>query len=361
MQLYDRHGVWPPNANMPSPEAGPSFTRTSRNMRRDGHSRPSPQPGPFSDPFFSDPFFQQGFPGPSFAFRDPFEIFSSVFGDMHVRSGFNDSGSFMDVHFPFGSSPFGSSPFGSSPFGSSPFGASPFGGAPFGSSMNSMMGGGPNVRTHSSVSQFISAGSRSESQSVITRTVNGRTETITKKRDANVSLIIPHVSATHNIKRCYRETNMWSTSLPKASVMSLTASSSLSSHLVPSLRRLGLQLSLRPLPRSLVSLCRLGLPNLHNQLYQVNLQMLLSYPGEALITVSHRRLAHLYKLTMMCLTCIIQAAPGASTAPVAVTRMTPELLIPIAATATDTTVLRTADNDTRVTDILRRSIITNHR
>lgn len=49
---------------------------------------------------------------------------------------------------------------------------------------------GPNVRSYSSVSQMMSSGGQWASSSTMTRTNNGRTETITKRRDAQVRAIV---------------------------------------------------------------------------------------------------------------------------------------------------------------------------
>lgn len=73
--------------------------------------------------------------------------------------------------------------FGGAP---SPFGMG-FGGHPFLEMMNGMgaMGaGGSNVHSYSSVTQAVGGGGQWVSESKTTRTVNGRTETTTKRRDA---------------------------------------------------------------------------------------------------------------------------------------------------------------------------------
>ncbi|RDX54286.1 DnaJ-domain-containing protein [Lentinus brumalis] len=191
-KLYDKHGVWPPPAEQPA------FERSSS---RDAFSAFG------HDPFANDPFFSSGF-GRSrrpFAFTDPFELFNSLFGDLH--SAFDNDPLFANTPFfrspfddPFFRTSFGSSPFGASPFGASPFGASPFGrGDPFGGSLlgrspfAGMLGGGSmfppiedisGARVYSSSTEAAGRNGQWLSRSQMTRTVNGRTEVITKRIDA---------------------------------------------------------------------------------------------------------------------------------------------------------------------------------
>ncbi|KAI0693179.1 hypothetical protein C8T65DRAFT_760758 [Cerioporus squamosus] len=186
-KLYDKHGVWPPPAEQPA------FERSSS---RDAFGASG------YDPFANDPFFSSGF-GRSrrqFAFTDPFELFNSLFGDLH--SAFDNDPFFANTPFfrssfddPFFRTPFGSSPFGASPFGASPFGrGDPFGGSIFGRSpFAGMLSGGSmfpaiedmsSSRVYSSSTEAAGLNGHFVSRSQITRTVNGRTEVITKRIDA---------------------------------------------------------------------------------------------------------------------------------------------------------------------------------
>ncbi|TBU49180.1 hypothetical protein BD309DRAFT_852171, partial [Dichomitus squalens] len=187
-KLYDKHGVWPPPAEQP--DAGRSSARS-----------PFGFPG---DPFANDSFFSGHFGsgshsrGPQWTFTDPFELFNSLFGDLHAA--FDNDPFFANTPFtrspfddPFFRSPFGSSPFGdpfggslfcSSPFGGSPFGGSLLGGSPFGGFLTGPAMNSSNTRVYSSRSQTIGSNGRFVSQSQTTRTVNGRTESITKRVDA---------------------------------------------------------------------------------------------------------------------------------------------------------------------------------
>ncbi|KAL0953523.1 hypothetical protein HGRIS_004744 [Hohenbuehelia grisea] len=81
-RVYDQHGVWPPPEptyeNVP-PRSGPSRHNA---FHRDHHYSHRPFPGPFDDPFLrgSQPFF---------TFTDPFTLFDSIFGapnGMHHRA-----------------------------------------------------------------------------------------------------------------------------------------------------------------------------------------------------------------------------------------------------------------------------------
>ena len=181
-QLYDQHGVWPP----PAPE--PQYAR--------------PGPSFSQDPFANDPFFSRMNGGMNggrrqYAFTDPFELFNSLFGDFH--RAFENDPFFADA-FPsrgpgFARSPFGSmfppsrgntfdSAFFRDPFGGSPFG--PFGGPMMGGPMITDGNFGGQSRTYSSSSSSFGQGGQWVSQSQMTRTINGRTETIIKRRDAEV-------------------------------------------------------------------------------------------------------------------------------------------------------------------------------
>ncbi|EMD38946.1 hypothetical protein CERSUDRAFT_81740 [Gelatoporia subvermispora B] len=175
-KLYDRYGVWPP----PEPSAEPQ-----PNPRSNYHRATVDPFG--SNPFSSDPFFSSGFgfgPHRPFTFTDPFVLFNSLFGDLH--GAFEENPFFSDPFLsPFDSrSPFGMDPFERamvSPFGSrSPFG-SLFGPSP---TMHGLPGSSSSTRSYSAVSRSIGMNGQWVSQSKMTRTVNGRTETIHKRRDA---------------------------------------------------------------------------------------------------------------------------------------------------------------------------------
>lgn len=172
LQLYDRYRVWPPPSR-PEPGAGPSR----------GYSQT-----PFNQPF-SDPFFSAGFGGRAFHFTDPFDLFNSLFGDIHNihRGFFEDDDPFFSDPFP---STFSRSPFGQ-PFGQStrsPFG-SLFGPGP----MFSGLLGSANTRAYSQVSEAVGRSGQWVSQSTMTRSINGRTEQVTKRRDAQVSTGEPSI------------------------------------------------------------------------------------------------------------------------------------------------------------------------
>ena len=162
------------------------------------------------NPFTNDPFFHPNF-GRSFIFTDPFELFNSLFGDLHsafandpffagtpfTRSPFND---------PFFRTPFGHmGPFGGSAFGrmGDPFSGSMIGGSPFGGLLDGPMfpaigdlhsSTGGSSRVYTSTSQAMGSGGKWISKSQTTRTINGRTEVITKHVDADVSPQLYHTS-----------------------------------------------------------------------------------------------------------------------------------------------------------------------
>jgi DnaJ homolog subfamily B member 6 len=75
--VYDQHGSWPP----PEPESVPFNRRNgeSRYTSSHNHHHSSRNP-PFADPFFGrheDPF--------SFVFTDPFTLFDSIFGNLDAH------------------------------------------------------------------------------------------------------------------------------------------------------------------------------------------------------------------------------------------------------------------------------------
>ncbi|KAK7686420.1 hypothetical protein QCA50_010644 [Cerrena zonata] len=182
-ELYDRHGVWPPPS---APEASSDHFR-------------SPYDSFMPDPFFHTPFGSNRRP---FAFTDPFDLFNSIFGDIHRH--FDDdpffSGSFparspFRDDFPFGphshGDPFGGTLFGPTLLGSS-FGRSFFDGIP-----GHEFPSGETRRVYSSSSSAFGSNGQWVSQSQATRIINGRTETITKRRDAQGNEHVIYRSPEH--------------------------------------------------------------------------------------------------------------------------------------------------------------------
>ncbi|KAI0741416.1 hypothetical protein C8Q80DRAFT_1194360 [Daedaleopsis nitida] len=178
-QLYDKHGVWPPPAEQPT------YSPSTRGAE-------DPLAFFMNNPFANDPFFSSPFGGPRrpFVFTDPFELFNSLFGDVH--RGFSDD--YFFPHVPSQRSPF------DDPFFRTPFAASssqmrdPFAGTIFGGSMlGGMLGGSmlpamedmSGTRVYrSSSTQMMGSDGQFVSRSQMTRTINGRTEVITKRIDA---------------------------------------------------------------------------------------------------------------------------------------------------------------------------------
>ncbi|KIP10014.1 hypothetical protein PHLGIDRAFT_34116 [Phlebiopsis gigantea 11061_1 CR5-6] len=177
-KLYDQHGVWPPPTAMEEPPTRSTSAHDPFGGR-----------GPLFD---SDPFVSRHRPMHGFAFTDPFELFNSLFGDIRGTSHVDPFHNAFSVHNSPFDLMFGPSVPRSHPhdfFGHSAM--SPFGlGFPLGSQhplleiMNSGMGNSANVRSYSSMSQTMDTGREWISQSIMTRTINGRTETITKRQDA---------------------------------------------------------------------------------------------------------------------------------------------------------------------------------
>ncbi|KAI9064112.1 DnaJ-domain-containing protein [Trametes sanguinea] len=173
-KLYDKHGVWPP------PTEQPEYRRQSSRDAFDS----------FNDPFFASPFGSRSRRG--YTFTDPFELFNSLFGDLHSAFEsdpfFSGSPFFRSpFHDPFFRSPF-DDPFFRSPFGGSPFGGSMLGGSPFGGFLGGPMFPqieGGNTRRYTSRTEAVGRNGQWVSRSQMTRTVNGRTETITKMIDAD--------------------------------------------------------------------------------------------------------------------------------------------------------------------------------
>ena len=200
MQLYDEAGVWPPT--QPEITSAPRAPRRQSTRPTNGfpghdpfanpfYNRPPFGANSFNDPLFSgprafnDPFFNRGFGfGQSaFTFTDPFELFNSIFGDIHalhaqMLSEFSDP-FFTSVHndamrgFPMMAPP---------PLFSDPF-------------FRNVSQVGPSFASHRSMTgTAMNNGLGWVSQSTMSRTINGRTETITTKRDAQVVSSIPIVS-----------------------------------------------------------------------------------------------------------------------------------------------------------------------
>lgn len=147
---------------------------------------------PFDHDFFNRSFFSGPFGASSsrsrgrtnpFTFTDPFALFDAIFEDMHRQ---------FDGPFFGNTSPFGrQSSNHASPFdrmGMFPFGALP----PFPNSLlalDSSFPGGSSF--HSSQTLVPPSGSRNDhwvSQSRMTRTINGVTESVWKRTDSNVSI-----------------------------------------------------------------------------------------------------------------------------------------------------------------------------
>ncbi|KAI0272526.1 hypothetical protein BC834DRAFT_840791 [Gloeopeniophorella convolvens] len=167
-QAYDAAGVWPPPP--------PGTDQSRHHHRRHRHRHPSWDSSPA--PFPEDPF---DFDWPRHTFTDPFRIFETVFGAVHramsdpffvdpLRPDFHDrrhdrrhhrrafpEDPFMDVGFPFSH------------------------GAVFD---NMMHNGNRRTREYSQVFRgSVAPDGRWVSESRVTRTVNGVTESVWKRRD----------------------------------------------------------------------------------------------------------------------------------------------------------------------------------
>ncbi|KAI0675513.1 hypothetical protein C8Q78DRAFT_964120 [Trametes maxima] len=183
-RLYDKHGVWPPPTERPDYPRRSSRAQFSQSMFA-------------NDPFFQTPFGSGSRSNRGFAFTDPFELFDSLFGDLH--NAFDNDPFFAGTPFvrsPF-NDPFFRTPFDSDPMLRSVFGNSMFGGPPFGT----LMGGpmfpqieGGSSRVYSSRTEAMGHNGQWVSRSQMTRTINGRTETITKRVDASGNEHITYAS-----------------------------------------------------------------------------------------------------------------------------------------------------------------------
>ncbi|TFK51716.1 DnaJ-domain-containing protein [Heliocybe sulcata] len=182
-RIYDMYGRWPPP-----------------NATEDSHPRAG-QGNPWSgfDSQFRDPFFD--FPDPfrgsrrHFVYTDPFELFDSIFGDIH-RKPFNDP-FFDDFPSPFTNSQSSRDPFNAFGGGSmmSPFGGL-LGGSMFGPFQQMADSRNDNVRSASFTSIGVDNGQerRWVSQSKMTRTINGVTESVWKRTDSDGN---EHVTLTY--------------------------------------------------------------------------------------------------------------------------------------------------------------------
>ncbi|VDB96155.1 unnamed protein product, partial [Peniophora sp. CBMAI 1063] len=181
--VYDRHGVWPPPTE--APQTAPSYSSSSRPFAAGG------------DPFFSTGphiFFNMGGGGASFfgpGFSDPFRIFEEVFGSRHFPAGFEDD-------FPTRGRRQGS--------------LDPFGGifGPSGMSMGFGGGGFPMFSSGSGSQRIVFSSSSSSSgsgfgsgwvsESHSSRTINGRTESVTKRTDAQGNEYATYTSSDGTVR-----------------------------------------------------------------------------------------------------------------------------------------------------------------
>lgn len=189
-KIYDLYGRWPPPDAVPEP-------RPSAGNRQ-------------ADPFntfntrFHDPFFD--FPDPfrgtrrHFAFTDPFELFNSIFGDLHrgpLGGSLFDDPFFDDFPSPFGGARRNRDPFDSFGRGSlmSPFGGL-LGGSMFSPFQQIMDSPNANVRSasYSAIGYDNGQERRWVSQSRMTRTINGVTESVWKRTDSDGN---EHVTLTY--------------------------------------------------------------------------------------------------------------------------------------------------------------------
>ncbi|EJD43768.1 DnaJ-domain-containing protein [Auricularia subglabra TFB-10046 SS5] len=177
--LYDRHGVWPP----PNPTAAEEPSQRPRHQSFGGTSaqrsrsrrQTQPEHNTFPDPFaglWDRPGgggYHRDFP---FAFTDPHELFSRIFGDAHAA---------------FANDPF----FSRDPFFVQPgsmFVEDPFTRADriFQNSFNeafAVQGGTDVVFARAQARSYASGGGRTTSESFQKTMVNGRIETLHERRD----------------------------------------------------------------------------------------------------------------------------------------------------------------------------------
>ncbi|KAF8587840.1 DnaJ-domain-containing protein [Ramaria rubella] len=189
-KLYDLYGVWPPPETLPD---GYKWQRGDR-YKQSSSSRP-PNTGPFDSRFDHfppprDPF-SHHLPRHTFAFTDPFELFNSIFADMQ-QDAFGSASMFRSPHIhTFASPPFVRFP--PPPIGFNPFfpptvipdypDSHAFDRRGIASRRN-----GAQVFSYQSSSRYgphpDGQDPRWVSQSTITRTINGVTQTVHKKVDS---------------------------------------------------------------------------------------------------------------------------------------------------------------------------------
>jgi DnaJ homolog subfamily B member 6 len=194
------YGVWPPPEEFPEQP-------NQRRRERSGYSShyPTHPSVPRFDPFFTDPFAHHR-PSPGFAFTNPFELFESIFSDMtrevHRTSAPVVTPYFFDPYIHRQGSLHRSNSM--SPFpGFSPFIVTPhLFSSLFSHDDNDHWGSGPSMPTNSySYSSTTSAqhgpdGNGQQprwiSESTVTRTINGVTQTIHTRKDSLVSFDVVH-------------------------------------------------------------------------------------------------------------------------------------------------------------------------
>lgn len=191
MQEYDRIGVWPPQRDE---RPQPGFDQSRRS-----HARGRSYPAPRVDPFFDEPSFDFDPFGGAFHrsrsprdFTDPFVFFNTMFSDFFRHGDPFDNSDFFD--FPRSNPLFRSPLFNHpDPFSTLSRGSPIFGPEAF--LLSSTMDNDP-FRNHSTSFQsssrgYVKRGSKGDgrivSESRITQTVNGVTQSVWKRSDSNVS------------------------------------------------------------------------------------------------------------------------------------------------------------------------------
>ncbi|EJD07636.1 DnaJ-domain-containing protein [Fomitiporia mediterranea MF3/22] len=193
-RIYDRYGEFPP----PEVEQDPYAEQAHHRHRHHPHAHHHRHGfgGSFNDPFFNDPFFARPFGSrsrprndPFFGFTDPFALFDQIFGDM--RHSFEDPS--FGVPFPSAGSPFARTPFGHSSLfdrmmgGNPAFGMLPPSTDPFNQSGRPLHGHSMSFSSSSrgTLTRGADGNPQWVSQSKMTRTVNGVTESVLKRTDSN--------------------------------------------------------------------------------------------------------------------------------------------------------------------------------
>lgn len=146
-----------------------------------------------------------------YGFTDPFQLFNSMFGDLHdLNQGRGFGNGYRDPFFDDGDEVFGSGRRRGGVNGGPGMGA--FGSFGFGSPMmNMMLGGGAGGRGFSTQSMSSSStgvfgngnGGRWVSESRMTRTINGVTESIVKRKDSQVRISPLEGEVNSSLTRCY--------------------------------------------------------------------------------------------------------------------------------------------------------------